>query len=673
MNAADNKPASVSLKFNLASQIVLLATGIAAATAGAFAIIFHLHLGQVAEDRYAEQVASHNRMLLRGVDSHVSTIEHDHAILARSAYLLRYVNGVSSPGLTPQDRKSRLQDARLELSAFLNASNFYTRISLLPMLDSYVDQSAVSISRVGEPPPPDRLSAAYVRASETFTAAAHTQPIAFISTQPSADAFIGTDPRIVSISPLYDSNGSVSAIIAIEADYRQFLDAALQGHDSKWGIAVVDSNGNYSIDAPTIDLPGIRSLANDHSEVASDIARLRSLPIAEPLTAFQLGEGDALVHVGETTLGTAGAQMTIRIASIIPSDAALGEMASLAQLSLILFTPLILLSAGVGAFFGHRVAMPLRTMNNALLESRDVSQLPPLPVDRCDEIGEFARSFTSIIENLRQQMRELDRGNIDLHATNIKLATANEEIRGLTHIISHDLRAPLVNLMGFSEELSRQMATLKSKLDARDIASDPELAELLDIHVPKILGFIEQSAEKMEMKLDVVLNLARLGRYEIGRDPVKIQTFFETAVANQIQGDENVTTSIELQHVPEVLGDRQAAEVFAENLIGNAYKYRDASRPLEIKVTAELDQAGLTISVADNGRGISEVDAPKVFKLFGRVGTQDTKGQGVGLSYCKALATRVGGNIWFESEPGEGTTFFLYLPSDAFEMKSEAA
>lgn len=661
------------MKLNLASQIVLLATSIAAVTAGAFAIIFYLHLGQVAEDRYAEQVASHNRMLLRGIDSQVSTIVHDHGILAGSAYLLRYVNGISSLGLTPQDRNSRLQDARLELMAFLNASEIYTRITLHPMLDSYVEQSAVSISRVGEPPLPDTWSTAFFRASESFTAASPARPIAFISTQPTMDDVAGSEPRIVSISPLYDSNGSVSAIIAIEVDYKQFLDAALRGHDPAWGIAVVDSNGNFCIDTPTIALPGIRSLANDQSTVARDISRLQSMAIAEPLIAFQLGEADTLAHIGDISLGTAGEQITIRVASIIPSDAALGEVTSLAQLSLILFTPVILMSAGIGAFFGHRVAMPLRTMNNALLESRDVSQLPPLPVDRCDEIGEFARSFTSIIENLRQQMRELDRGNIDLQATNTKLATANEEIRGLTHIISHDLRAPLVNLMGFSDELARQMAILKSKLDGKDITNDPELAEMIDVHVPKILGFIEQSAEKMEMKLDVVLNLARLGRYEIGRDPVKIQKFFEAAVANQIQDDENVTTSIELQHVPEVLGDRQAAEVFAENLIGNAYKYRDPSRPLEIKVTAELDQSGLTICVADNGRGISEADAPRVFKLFGRVGTQDTKGQGVGLSYCKALAARVGGNIWFESEAGVGTRFFLYLPANAFEMKSEAA
>lgn len=673
MNAARKKPAGQILKFNLASQIVLLATSIATVTAGAFAIIFHLHLGKVAEDRYAEQVATNNRMLLRGIDSQVSTIVHDHRILAGSAYLRRYVNGVSSPGLAPQDRNRRLQDARVELLAFLNASNFYTRITLFPMIDSYVEQSAVSVSKVGEPPSTDAWSTAYFRASDNFAGAAPRHLISFTSTQPSAGDIAEADPRIVSISPLYDSNGTVSAIISIEADYKQFLDAALQGHEPTWGIAVVDSNGNYYIDAPTIELPGIRALGNDQSTFERDISRLKSLPVTESLAAFQLGETDALAHIGEIKLGTAGAQTTLRIASIIQSDAARGEITSLAQLSLILFATAILFSAGLGAYFGHRVAGPLRTMNRALLQSRDGSKIPPLPVDRFDEIGEFARSFTSIIESLRQQMRELDRGNVDLQATNTKLATANEEIRGLTHIISHDLRAPLVNLMGFSDELARQMATLKSKLDGKDTANDPELIETIDVHVPKILGFIEQSAEKMEMKLDVVLKLARLGRYEIGRDPVKIQKFFEAAVANQIQGDENVTTSIELQHVPEVLGDRQAAEVFAENLIGNAYKYRDPSRPLEIKVTAELDQAGLTISVADNGRGISEVDAPRVFKLFGRVGTQDTHGQGVGLSYCKALAARVGGNIWFESEAGVGTTFFLYLPASAFEMESAAA
>jgi signal transduction histidine kinase len=93
------------------------------------------------------------------------------------------------------------------------------------------------------------------------------------------------------------------------------------------------------------------------------------------------------------------------------------------------------------------------------------------------------------------------------------------------------------------------------------------------------------------------------------------------------------------------------------NILGNAVKYLDSSRPGQIEVTAKADNGETVFSIRDTGRGIAQEDMGKVFAPFRRAGKQDTPGEGMGLAYVQTLVRRHGGRIWCESELGKGTTF----------------
>ena len=98
------------------------------------------------------------------------------------------------------------------------------------------------------------------------------------------------------------------------------------------------------------------------------------------------------------------------------------------------------------------------------------------------------------------------------------------------------------------------------------------------------------------------------------------------------------------------------------NLLDNAVKYLSPDRPGEIMITGKRTKECTVFHIRDNGRGIGEEDRKKVFMIFGRVAKKDIPGEGVGLSYVQSLVRRQGGTIWFESQPGAGTTFSFTVP-----------
>jgi len=109
--------------------------------------------------------------------------------------------------------------------------------------------------------------------------------------------------------------------------------------------------------------------------------------------------------------------------------------------------------------------------------------------------------------------------------------------------------------------------------------------------------------------------------------------------------------------LPQVVADRTSMEQITGNILSNAVKYLDSSRPGRIEVTAQANGAETTFCIRDNGRGIAAEDMGKVFAPFRRAGKQDTQGEGMGLAYVQTLLRRHGGLISCESELGKGTTF----------------
>jgi PAS domain S-box-containing protein len=251
-----------------------------------------------------------------------------------------------------------------------------------------------------------------------------------------------------------------------------------------------------------------------------------------------------------------------------------------------------------------------------------------------------------------------------------QLAQSNEELKQFTYIVSHDLRAPLVNLKGFAAELRSAMEVVGPAVEAAlPYLGDGEqrpVTTALQEDIPEALGFIESSVSRMDHFINALLGLSRLGRRQLDLEPIDVETLVQTTLKTLAHQIEERGAKVAVGALPEVVADLTSMEQIMGNILDNAVKYLDPNRPGVIEITAEQDSAETIFRVRDNGRGVAEEDMDKVFAPFRRAGRQDVPGEGMGLPYVQALVRRHGGRIWCESEVGVGTTFVFTIP-DHFE------
>jgi PAS domain S-box-containing protein len=265
-----------------------------------------------------------------------------------------------------------------------------------------------------------------------------------------------------------------------------------------------------------------------------------------------------------------------------------------------------------------------------------------------------------------QDITERKRVAEQLQCYAAELELANEEVRQFAYIVSHDLRAPLINLKGFAAELRSALQVTGSVINADVPFLDEEqlqaVTTALHQDAPEALDFIESSVTRMDSFVNALLKLSRLGRRELDLESVDMNALVQAILHSLAHQLEERQVKVSVGSLPTVVADRISMEQIMSNLLSNAVLYLDPSRPGEIEIIAEHDGDETTsFHVRDNGRGIAEKDMSKVFAPFRRGGRQDVPGEGMGLSYVQALVRRHGGRIWCESEPGVGTTFTFTL------------
>ena len=248
------------------------------------------------------------------------------------------------------------------------------------------------------------------------------------------------------------------------------------------------------------------------------------------------------------------------------------------------------------------------------------------------------------------------------------LTRANEEIQRFAYIVSHDLRSPLVNVMGFTAELEGATTALGELIDRAEerapeiVTEEARLAAREDL--PEAIGFIRTSTEKMDRLIAAILKLSREGRRTITPEPLDLDAMVAGIEASLTQQIEKRGATVDVERpLPAIVSDRLAIEQIFSNLIENAVKYLSADRPGRIVVRGMRDGQRVTFEIEDNGRGIAPADFTRVFDLFRRAGNQDQPGEGIGLAHVRALAYRLGGVIDVSSELGKGSTFRLSLPT----------
>jgi signal transduction histidine kinase len=259
------------------------------------------------------------------------------------------------------------------------------------------------------------------------------------------------------------------------------------------------------------------------------------------------------------------------------------------------------------------------------------------------------------------------------------LREANDEIQRFAYIVSHDLRSPLVNIMGFTSELeqlrgdifrriaglSRQASLAPALPDDATDAAEPALEgsdKQLSDDFSESLTFIKSSIAKMDRLISAILNLTREGRRDFKAERIDVRELIEGVVATVAHQAAEAEAEIRIEPLPNIASDRLALEQIFSNLMDNALKYLKAGVPGVISVRGRTKLGFAIYEITDNGRGIDPKDHQRIFDLFRRAGTQDKPGQGIGLAHVRTLVRRLGGTMSVASELHNGSTFTITLP-----------
>ncbi|SHM32410.1 sensor histidine kinase [Bradyrhizobium lablabi] len=291
---------------------------------------------------------------------------------------------------------------------------------------------------------------------------------------------------------------------------------------------------------------------------------------------------------------------------------------------------------------------------------------------------------------VRRSARARDEAEVQLRNNNLNLEStvdertadlreANDEIQRFAYIVSHDLRSPLVNIMGFTSELEElrgdifkriaALARLQSAVpQAPDNATDTAEPALegadrqLSQDFTEALGFIKSSIGKMDRLISAILNLTREGRREFKPERIDTSELIEGIVSTVAHQAAEAEAQIRIGPLPNIVSDRLALEQIFSNLIDNGLKYLKSGVPGDIHIRGRTKLGFAIYDITDNGRGIDPKDHQRIFDLFRRAGTQDRPGQGIGLAHVRALVRRLGGTMSVASELHQGSTFTVTLP-----------
>lgn len=247
-----------------------------------------------------------------------------------------------------------------------------------------------------------------------------------------------------------------------------------------------------------------------------------------------------------------------------------------------------------------------------------------------------------------------------------ELQAKNEELESIVFIASHDLRSPLVNIRGFTGELEKTLNRLEHLLadEALSQSARQQLEDMFKGDIAESMGFINAGNRKMDMLLNGLLRLSRVGTADVRPAELDMQQLFE-GIINSFRfrtRRKDIEITID-QAVPPCRADAVLVNQVFTNLIENAIKYRSPHRPAEIHISGRAKNETVVYCVRDNGIGIAPEHVDKVFEIFHRLNPEsDQDGEGLGLTIVHRILKRQDGQIWIESKPDAGTSVFVELP-----------
>ncbi len=265
------------------------------------------------------------------------------------------------------------------------------------------------------------------------------------------------------------------------------------------------------------------------------------------------------------------------------------------------------------------------------------------------ELSQIVVTFVDITDRVEAEetVLELNRGlEQEVRQRTAELRRSNEDLERFAYSVSHDLRAPLRAISGFTSLLAR------------------DLGEALDSKKEQWLSMVQNGAQEMGQLIESLLGYSRLGRAEITRSCVDMGQLARKAWDLVAGGEQADAATVTFRPLPPAHGDETLLREVWTNLLSNAAKYSAEEQEPNIEVHGAEEGEEVVYWVRDNGVGFDMQHAEKVFGVFQRLHSpKQFQGVGVGLANVERIVLRHGGRVWAEGEPGEGATFYFALPA----------
>ena len=298
------------------------------------------------------------------------------------------------------------------------------------------------------------------------------------------------------------------------------------------------------------------------------------------------------------------------------------------------------------AFIGAPRTRPMGMGRNLSGLRKDGTQVPvevslsPMQTDQGSIVISIIRDATES-KRVEREMRDL---NAQLNQHMQELVTANHELESFCYSVSHDLRAPLRSLDGFS------LALLE------------DYADVLDDTGKDYLRRICNSSHQMAQLIDGLLKLSRITRSELHRQQLDISAIARRALMQQLRAAPSRDITVSIMEGMQAYGDHDLLAIAFGNLLGNAVKFTSKTLDPCIEVSMHAQQDSTVFCVRDNGAGFDMAYADKLFGAFQRLHAADEfEGTGIGLAIVQRVIHRHGGKIWAEGAAGKGAVFYFTL------------
>jgi PAS domain S-box-containing protein len=251
-----------------------------------------------------------------------------------------------------------------------------------------------------------------------------------------------------------------------------------------------------------------------------------------------------------------------------------------------------------------------------------------------DEYGNFIKSRSTVFDITAR------------HKAEQKVIAINNELEAFTYSVSHDLRAPLRSIDGYSKILQEDYG---SKMDSE---------------ANRLMQIVRNNARRMGQLIDDLLDFSRLGRKEMEKSTVDMQALVSHVQQELESQEKDRKIQFKINRLDEVDGDVRMMRQVWVNLISNAIKYSRLQDVANIEIGSNVDTNRVTYFIRDNGVGFDMKYADKLFGVFQRLHkAQEFEGTGVGLALAHRIVSRHGGKIWAEAKVNQGATFFFFIPT----------